>query len=153
MDLCGDSSSIALTRVQTHVEMSISSVFFLALTEWYKHQRHYNTCIRATRSKEMGKFKTMQINISAGQNKIPSVNPIREKGNVSIWSSFPCIASHSCCVFGALLCVESASNAPFLFMTNTLKRNYLDMARLISAECVRALRAFKESDTLNQSRI
>lgn len=86
----------------------------------------------------MGKFLTMQINISAGQNKILSFNPIREKGNVSILSSLPCIASLSRRVFGALLCVESASNAPFLFMTNTLKGNYLDMARLISAEWARA---------------
>lgn len=86
----------------------------------------------------MGKFRTMQINNSAGQNKIPSFNPTREKGNVSIWSSLPCIASLSRSVLGAPLCVESASNAPFLFMTNTLKGNYLDMARLISAEWVKA---------------
>lgn len=83
----------------------------------------------------------MQINISAGQNKIPYFNPFREKGNVSIWSCLPCIALQLQLprrVFGAPLCVESVSNAPFLFMTNTLKGNYLDMARLISTEWARA---------------
>lgn len=93
----------------------------------------------------------MQINISAGQNKIHAFNPIREKGNVSIWSLFPCFASLSRRVFGALLCMKSASNAPFRFMTNTLKGNYLDMARLISAEWAKAS-GRSESQTLSESK-
>lgn len=132
--------SFAVTGVQKHFEMRIFSV--LHLWPWQNNTNMRDVIIYLLMQQQQKNFffffRRMQMNISAGQNKISSFNPIRGKGNVSIWSSLPCTALLSRRVFGALLCVESASNAPFLFMTNTLKGNYLDMARLISAEWARA---------------
>lgn len=108
----------ATVRININMRVIIILVLIQQLQKKWEHLQ------RCKLISQLGKTKSFPL--------IPSEKRLKFQ------FSLPFPASPSSPVFEAPLCVESLSNAPFLFMTNTLKGNYLDMARLISAEWARA---------------